>query len=189
MCLDDFFGRLVLPSFRLAAGLLLSCCYFFPGFATAEEVDAAASPIISPKQIILPMIDAGNGRRLFVAKGCVLCHAVNGAGGFAAPALDAPEGVEQLDLMGFVVRMWDGASAMLELQGMELGYQIELTGSEIADLAAFASDAGAQRDFSMDEIPIAMRDWLIEKPYWMGEGWPETFEQEYHENGLPLDYD
>ena len=93
------------------------------------------------------------------------------------------------DLMGFVVRMWDGASAMLELQGMELGYQIELTGSEIADLAAFASDAGAQRDFSMDEIPIAMRDWLIEKPYWMGEGWPETFEQEYHENGLPLDYD
>ncbi len=34
-----------------------------------------------------------------------------------------------------------------------------------------------------------MQSWIIDKPYWMGDGWPESFEQEYHENGLPLDYD
>ncbi len=156
-------------------------------FADGED-DASAPSATSLREVVLPMIDPDRGRRLFVAKGCFLCHAINGAGGNAAPSLDAAEGVNQLDLMNFVARMWQGASAMLELQSLELGYQIELTGDEIADLAAFAASGEAQRNFSMEEIPDAMRDWVIEKPYWMGEGWPETFEQEYHENGLPLDY-
>jgi hypothetical protein len=93
-----------------------------------------------------------------------------------------------MELMAFVARMWQGAAAMLELQSLELGYQIELSGDEIADLAAFASSPKAQQDFSMEEIPETMRDWLVQKPYWQGDGWPETFEQEYHEDGLPLDY-
>ena len=156
--------------------------------ATAEET-GSTSAFVGPKEIVLPLVDADQGRRLFVAKGCFLCHAVNGIGGAAAPALNAPEDAGQLDLMSFVARMWAGASAMLELQSKELGYQIELSGDEIADLAAFAANPEAQRTFSMEEIPETMRDWIIEKPYWQGEGWPETFEQEYHENGLPLDYD
>ena len=156
--------------------------------ATAEET-GSTSAFAGPKEIVLPLVDADQGRRLFVAKGCFLCHAVNGIGGAAAPALNAPEDAGQLDLMSFVARMWAGASAMLELQSKELGYQIELSGDEIADLAAFAANPEAQRTFSMEEIPETMRDWIIEKPFWQGEGWPETFEQEYHENGLPLDYD
>lgn len=156
--------------------------------AIAEDAKAMPeSSTTALRELILPIIDAERGRRLFVAKGCFLCHSVNGVGGIAAPALDAPEGVERLDLMDFVVRMWNGAFAMLELQALELGYQIELSGDDIADLAAFASSAEAQRTFSMDEIPDAMHEWMIEKPYWMGDGWPETFEQDYHENGLPLD--
>lgn len=153
----------------------------------AEEIKQA--DLIEPRTVILPMVDAERGRRLFVTKGCVLCHAVNGAGGAAAPALDASGSSEQLDLMGFVVRMWNGAQAMIELQAFELGYQIELTGEEIGDLAAFAASPEAQRRFALQEIPDAMQSWIIDKPYWMGEGWPESFEQEYHENGLPLDYD
>lgn len=169
----------------LVSGLAL----MFAGISAAENNTAASmSGESGLRSIVLPMIDPYRGRRLFVAKGCFLCHAVNGAGGIAAPALNAPDGVDQLDLMGFVARMWQGASAMLELQALELGYQIELSGDEIADLAAFAASAEAQRDFSMEEIPEAMRDWIIEKPYWQGDGWPETFEQEYNENGLPLDY-
>ncbi|MGH1482879.1 MAG: c-type cytochrome [Geminicoccales bacterium] len=157
--------------------------------AATEEDTGSMSAVMAPKEIVLPLIDADQGRRLFVAKGCFLCHAVNGIGGAAAPSLNAPENVGQLDLMSFVARMWAGASAMLELQSKELGYEIELSGNEIADLAAFAASSEAQRTFSMEEIPETMRDWIIEKPYWQGEGWPETFEQEYHENGLPLDYD
>ena len=161
----------------------------FAGIAAADDNTAAStSAAAGLRSITLPMIDPDRGRRLFVAKGCFLCHAVNGAGGIAAPALNAPDGVEPLDLMSFVARMWQGASAMLDLQSLELGYQIELSGDEIADLAAFAASAEAQRDFSMEEIPDAMRDWIIEKPYWQGDGWPETFEQEYNEDGLPLDY-
>ena len=166
----------------LAAALILTT---LPS-PNAEEVEPGL--LIEPTTVVLPMVDAERGRRLFVTKGCVLCHAVNGAGGIAAPALDADGRSEQLDLMNFVVRMWDGADAMIELQALELGYQIELTGEEIGDLAAFAASPEAQRRFTMQSIPEAMAPWIIEKPYWMGDGWPETFEQEYHEDGLPLDY-
>lgn len=169
----------------LAATLIaaLSCA------AMAEETGGAKAEPVEPLSVVLPMLDAERGRRLFVTKGCVLCHAVNGVGGIAAPALDADGVSEQLDLMSFVVRMWNGAQAMIELQAFELGYQIELTGNEIGDLAAFAASPEAQRRLTMQSIPDAMQSWIIDKPYWMGEGWPESFEQEYHENGLPLDYD
>ncbi|MGI9437165.1 MAG: c-type cytochrome [Geminicoccaceae bacterium] len=173
-----------------ALSMVASLTLLLAPAASAEDRGTASTfPIAAPREIVLPLIDADRGRRLFVAKGCFLCHAVNGTGGIAAPALNAPEGAEQLDPMSFVAGMWSGASAMLELQSLELGYQIELSGEEIADLAAFAASPEAQRTFSMEEIPETMRDWIIEKPYWQGEGWPETFEQEYHEKGLPLDYD
>lgn len=166
----------------LAAALLLMASY------PAVAEDASPEPAVEPTTVVVPMVDAERGRRLFVTKGCVLCHAVNGAGGIAAPALDAVGDSEHLDLMNFVVRMWDGADAMIELQALELGYQIELTGEEIGHLAAFAASPEAQRRFTMQSIPETMTPWIIEKPYWMGDGWPETFEQEYHEDGLPLDY-
>ena len=168
----------------LAAGVISTSS----AITIAGEVESEPAPVVEPINIVLPLVDAEDGRRLFVTKGCVLCHAVNGAGGIAAPALDADGGDEQLDLMHFVVRMWSGAQAMIELQALELGYQIDLTGEEIGHLAAFAASPEAQRGFSMQEIPDAMHSWIIDKPYWMGDGWPESFEQEYHENGLPLDY-
>ncbi|MGI9416924.1 MAG: c-type cytochrome [Geminicoccaceae bacterium] len=168
----------------LAAGMITASS----ATTIAEEVGSETDPVVEPTTIILPMVDAEEGRRLFTTKGCVLCHAVNGAGGIAAPALDADSSGEQLDLMNFVVRMWNGAQAMIELQALELGYQIELTGKEIGHLAAFTASPEAQRGFSLQDVPDTMRSWIIDKPYWMGEGWPESFEQEYHENGLPLDY-
>ena len=168
----------------LAAGMISASS----AITIAENVESEPDPVVEPVNIILPLVDADEGRRLFVTKGCVLCHAVNGAGGIAAPALDAEGSNEQLDLMHFVVRMWNGAQAMIELQALELGYQIDLTGEEIGHLAAFAASPEAQRGFSLGEIPDAMQPWIIDKPYWMGDGWPETFEQEYNENGLPLDY-
>lgn len=151
----------------------------------SEETDSTPTAL---RQLVLPMIDPARGRRLFVTKGCFLCHAVDGIGGMAAPALDAPADTTQLDVMGFVARMWAGAQAMLELQTLELGYQIQLTGDEIADLAAFASSAEAQRGFSMEEIPEALQAWMIDEPYWMGDDWPDNFEREFDKNGTPFDY-
>ncbi|MEM8952043.1 MAG: c-type cytochrome [Pseudomonadota bacterium] len=175
--------RLVIAG--LATGILITSS---SAVTIAEEDETDANFVAEPVAIVLPLVDAEYGRQLFVSKGCVLCHAVNGAGGIAAPPLDADGTSGRLDLMGFVVRMWDGAQAMIELQALELGYQIELTGEEIGHLAAFAASPEAQRGFSLQDIPDAMQPWIIEKPYWMGDGWPESFEQEYHENGLPLDY-
>ncbi len=180
--------RFTIQDALLLIGIAAGVICVSSALAIAGEVESEPNQTAEPTAIILPLVDAEDGRRLFVTKGCVLCHAVNGSGGIAAPALDAVDRSEQLDLMGFVVRMWNGAQAMIELQALELGYQIELTGEEIGHLAAFAASPEAQRGFSPKEIPDAMQSWIIDKPYWMGEGWPESFEQEYHEDGLPLDY-
>ena len=36
-------------------------------------------------QMIIPMMNPERGKKLFVDKGCVACHAVNGVGGHDAP--------------------------------------------------------------------------------------------------------
>jgi cytochrome c len=116
-------------------------------------------------QMVLPLPDAGHGRFLFVSKGCVVCHSVNGAGGKAGPALDAPETPQPVAPLEFAARMWRGAVAMAVLQSMEFGYQIELSGDEIADLAAFAADAAAQDGFSDQDIPEVMRGWTVDENF------------------------
>ncbi|MGH8630355.1 MAG: c-type cytochrome, partial [Burkholderiales bacterium] len=53
-----------------------------PGGTTAQ-------PMMMSPGMMMPSMDAANGRKLFAAKGCVVCHAVNGIGGQDAAALDA----------------------------------------------------------------------------------------------------
>lgn len=155
----------------------------------AEDTDSTSAPTNTGlRELVLPLPDPVRGRRLFVSKGCFVCHAVDGVGGVAAPALNAPKDMEQLNVLNFVARMWWGAQAMLELQNLELGYEIRLDGDEIADLAAFAYSAEAQRGFSMEEIPELLRPLIIDEPYWMGGDWPEPFLREYDENRIPFDY-
>ncbi len=154
------------------------CIFASPLAATAGEnnvqvAQRAATPIV------VPNVDAMRGRKLFVMKGCVTCHSVKGIGGKAAPALDADQDWPVVDLLDFAARMWRGAAAMQELQGIELGYQIELTGAEIGDLAAFAADPTAQQGFSKDEIPDLLKDWFLDVPYWEKGDWPLTDEWRY----------
>ncbi|MCB2093561.1 MAG: c-type cytochrome [Rhodobacteraceae bacterium] len=103
--------------------------------------------------LILPKLDATKGRELFAAKGCVVCHSINGVGGEDAPALDA----EYMDLpmnpFEFAARMWRGAPAMVEAQEDEIGGQIEFTGEELANIIAFVHDADEQKKFSESDIP------------------------------------
>lgn len=149
--------------------------------AAEESQLAAATGEAARPGILMPLVDPARGRRLFVTKGCVICHAVQGVGGLAAPALDAPEVATTIDILDFVARMWRGAPAMLDLQAVELGYQIELDGNEIADLAAFVADADTQAGFSEDEVPEPMRDWMLNLPYWEEDDWPEDLPEEFPE--------
>jgi len=117
--------------------------------------------------------NAEKGRLLFVEKGCVICHAVNGVGGKAAPALDAADDFTRSDPLEFAARMWRGAPAMVEFQSVELGYVIDLTGEDIAHLSAFAASRAEQKLLLETAIPGPMRDSLLDERYWEMEDWSE----------------
>lgn len=138
-------------------------------FAAAAALAPAAAQdkagMTETRKLVVPLASAEEGLRLFVSKGCVVCHQVNGVGGKAAPALDAGSDQPYLDVLDFAARMWRGAPTMILLQEMELGYQIELSGDDLANLAAFAADPAAQRRFSEQDIPEVIRDWMVDEVY------------------------
>lgn len=127
--------------------------------------------------LILPKMDAARGRQLFAAKGCVVCHSINGVGGTDAPMLNA----ELMDLpmnpFEFAARMWRGAPAMVAAQEDELGGQIEFTGEELADIIAFVHDTDEQKLFSEKDIPEEIEGMM----HHMGE-------DEHHEEGAADDH-
>lgn len=104
--------------------------------------------------LVMPSMDAANGRKLFASKGCVVCHAINGVGGEDAAPLDfATMSAPMMSPFNFAARMWRGAEAMIVLQREELGGQIELTGDELSDIIAFVHDIDEQKTFSEADIP------------------------------------
>lgn len=121
--------------------------------------------------------DSASGRAKFVAKGCVICHQVNGVGGKAAPAMDAEIGVDSVDALDFAARMWAGAPAMIELQSIELGYTISMSAEDIADLAAFAGDLTEQRKLTSGDLPEAIRDSILDERFWELENWEDFLRQ------------
>lgn len=153
----------------IALTALLSSCLMAPN--APDDVASTAT-----EQMNRPEGDPKTGQVLFVDKGCVICHSVNNVGGRAALPLDAPPDGRQVDPMVFAAAMWEGASAMISLQFTELGYQIGMTGEELRDLAAFASDLETQSAFSLDDIPADIRSWIIDAPHWLDDDWPEPFE-------------
>jgi cytochrome c len=133
----------------------------------AAPVDGAPSaPATTDAMVKIPGADIANGRKLFVTKSCVLCHSVNDVGGDAAALLDAAPGQSEIDLMDFSARMWRGAEAMTFLQSKKIGYVIDLNGNEITDLAAFLSNSDAQKSFTIDDVPEAMRESFVDDPNW-----------------------
>jgi mono/diheme cytochrome c family protein len=161
------------------AALALAIALSLDHGAAMAASDAPQLAEYQGQNIVVPDVDAMRGRRLFVMKGCVTCHSIKEVGGKAAPALDAPEESTSVNPLDFAARMWRGASAMQELQSIELGYRIELTGNEIGDLAAFASDPAAQQGFSIDEVPDLLKDWFIDERYWDEGEWPDTKEWQF----------
>lgn len=129
--------------------------------------------------------DAAAGRDLFVVKGCVMCHAVNGVGGKAAPALDAASEMEPIDPVEFAARMWRGAAAMVELQNLELGYVIDMSADDIVNLAAFTADSDEQKKLKATDIPQEMRDSILDQRFWETEDWSEFLKKGQEGAGDP----
>ena len=119
----------------------------------------------------MPVIDPARGRTLFVTKGCVICHSVGGVGGRAAPPLEPDGPFATVDIGEFAARMWRGAGPMVWLQTLELGYQIDLTGEDIAHLAGFLQDAQEQARFAAAGLPDDVEDSLLTELYRRPEDW------------------
>jgi cytochrome c2 len=108
--------------------------------------------------IALPPMSSERGRTIFLEKGCIACHSVNGIGGDVGPAINAAEMPVPMNAFEFTARMWRGASAMIAMQEDEqFGGQIELSGQDIADLVAFAHDEKEQSELAADQIPEKYR--------------------------------
>ncbi|TCD16745.1 c-type cytochrome [Oricola cellulosilytica] len=112
--------------------------------------------------LALPPMNAGRGRALFVDKGCVVCHSVNGVGVDIGPSLNAADMPSPMNAFEFAARMWRGAPAMTAMQEAEFGNVIDLSGQELADLIAFAHDAEEQKKLTAEQVPERFRDRLEE---------------------------
>jgi cytochrome c553 len=115
------------------------------------------TPIPSLPRLGMPKMDSTRGRALFVSKGCVACHAINGVGGHDASTLDAHSMPEIMNPFEFAAKMWRMAPVMIQFQEEALGEQIDFTGAELADIIAFVHDDEAQHHFSEADITPPIR--------------------------------
>jgi hypothetical protein len=109
----------------------------------------------------MPPMDSRAGRELFVGKGCVVCHSVNGIGGTVGPSLNAEDMPQPMNAFEFAARMWRGAPAMVQMQQAVFGETIDLSGQELANIIAFAHDGGEQDELSGEQIPERYQDLVI----------------------------
>ncbi len=107
-------------------------------------------------RLMMPHMDAVEGRKLFVSKGCIACHAINGVGGHDATSLDAHSMDRTMNPFDFAAKMWRMAPAMIYAQEEAFGEQILFTGDELANIVAFVhSDAEQHRFTETDLTPQA----------------------------------
>lgn len=108
-------------------------------------------------QLVMPIMNPARGKKLFVDKGCVACHAVNGVGGHDAPAMDAHEKKGLMNPFDFAAKMWNHAPGMIAAQEGAFGEQIYFTGRELADITAFVHDDREQHSFTEKDLTAKAR--------------------------------
>ena len=112
--------------------------------------------------LVIPKMDAANGRKLFVETGCIVCHSVNKVGGDIGPSLNAADMPSPMNAFEFAARMWRGASSMAAMQQDIFGEVIPLTGQDLADLVAFAHNEKEQAKLAKNQIPKKFQKLLEE---------------------------
>lgn len=108
--------------------------------------------------LALPPMNSEHGREVFLEKGCIVCHSVNGVGGEVGPSLNAADMPEPMNAFEFAARMWRGAPVMAEMQRDLLGAMIDLNGQDLADIIAFTHDEAEQQKLSITQVPEEYRD-------------------------------
>ena len=112
----------------------------------------------------LPEMNAERGKALFAERGCVICHSVNNVGSDVATSLDASNMSIAREPFEFFARMWRGAPKMLALQNADLGYQIDFSGQDIADIFAFVQNREIQEGFTEDDLPDHIKEIIDNGP-------------------------
>ena len=125
----------------------------------------------------MPSMNPLRGRRLFVSKGCVACHAINGVGGHDATNLDAHTMRPMMNPFEFSAKMWAMAPAMIYAQEEALGEQILFTGDELADIVAFVHSDEAQHDFGEVDLTLEARK-MMHHEHGAPGGGPEAHAEE-----------
>ena len=150
-------SKLSKPTFlgaSLAAGMLLALANVGPSFAEHVSAGQPLKPGEHGARLVIPMMDGERGKKIFVNKGCVACHAVNGVGGHDAPPMDAHKNMGLVNPYDFAAKMWNHAPAMIAAQEGAFGEQIYFTGEELADMIAFVHDDEAQHGFSEKDLSV-----------------------------------
>lgn len=128
--------------------------------AVVAPTSAAMADEQPPTRLLMPIMSPERGRQLFIDKGCITCHAINGIGGQDASSLDADDMEPFMGIYDLVARMWSMAPVMIPAQEDELGEQIQLTGDELADLVAFLHDDREQDRLTLESLSPEQREML-----------------------------
>ena len=125
--------------------------------ASAAHVPSTSPSGVGSMRLVMPLMNPIRGKALFVDKGCIACHAINGVGGHDAPPMDAHVMGGLMNPFDFAAKMWNHAEAMIALQVEALGEQAYFTGQELADIIAFVHDDETQHGFSEADLTDAAR--------------------------------
>lgn len=112
--------------------------------------------------LVVPPMDSERGRDVFLDKGCIVCHQINGIGGAIGPGFDAADMPDPMNAFEFAARMWRGAPAMTAMQEDLFGGSIDLTGQELADIVAFVHDGEIQASLTDNQVPERFRDLIAQ---------------------------
>jgi len=125
-----------------------------------HEHEADETVRTTKTQLVLPIMSVDRGRKLFVSKGCVACHSVNGVGGHDAPEMDDHINLGLINPFDFVAKMWNHAPGMIAAQEEAFGEAITFTGQEISDIIAFVHDDDAQHQFTENDLTASAREMM-----------------------------
>lgn len=143
---------------RYVTSAALALILGFPTGGMAAHVPSDSDmELESGTRMVIPLMSPARGKKLFVDKGCVACHAINGVGGHDAPPMDAHRDMGLVNPFDFAAKMWNHAPGMVAAQEDAFGEMIYFSGDELADIIAFIHDDAAQHGFGENDLTAAAR--------------------------------